>query len=102
MDFTGDLLDNQLLKLLDGNSDNKWYYDCLSKNPNIMYNFYKRNVRENPSNQWDYFLLSKNKFNKDPIVRERIYKRIKRRELLYSLILPFFNKYISYEIVMLI
>ena len=146
MNFTGDLLDNQLLKLLEKFPDNPWSYLCLSENPNITWGIVQANpdkqwdyewlsaknpnitwgivqanpdkpwsyywlsenpnitwdiVQANPDKPWDCVMLSRNKFNKDPVVQARIDKRIKKRELLYSLLLPYYNKYISYEIVML-
>ena len=33
MDFTGDLLDNQLLKLLERYPDKPWSWYCLSQTP---------------------------------------------------------------------
>ena len=44
MEFTGDLLDNQLLKLLERCPDKCWDWDLISQNPNIMYNFLQKNI----------------------------------------------------------
>lgn len=45
-----------------------WSWSCVSQNPNLKW----WHVKDNPNIPWHYDQLSKNKFNRHPIVRARL------------------------------
>jgi hypothetical protein len=47
-----------------------WSWDYVSENPNLKW----WHVRDNPNIPWNYTKLSKNLFNRHPVVRARLEK----------------------------
>lgn len=122
MDFTGNLLDNQLLNLINEFPDKTWSWYGIACNPNLNMKFILdnpdkswdwfriscntnitlQNILDNPDKPWDWHRISRNKFNKDKIVKERLYKQIEFRRDCYTLLEPHVIPNIAYIITMFI
>jgi hypothetical protein len=93
---------------MQSNPDFPWKLSQVSFNPNITFENVIKNqlphVTKKPGipNEctWHLRYLSKNKFNKHPVVAKRIEKRIQHRKNCYNIFINTMDSNIAYEIAM--